>query len=247
MAIGAPDDPCSLVLDAGTGIRDLTRLLDGRPFDGAILLSHLHWDHTHGLPFFRAGDNPGARGTVYLPEQGDAVEVLARGMSPPHFPIRPDEMRGTWSFRGLEEGEHTIGCFQVLAREIPHKGGRTFGYRVSHGGRSLAYLPDHCPIVAGPGADGLGDLHEAALALADGVDLLIHDAQYWRAEYPERASFGHATPDYALALGEKAGVGQVVLFHHDPERSDEQITEYVAGLTASVSFVPARQGDTFHL
>ena len=247
MAIGAPGAPWSLILDAGTGIRDLTALLDGRPFAGSILLSHLHWDHTHGLPFFRAGDNPEARGTLFLPEQGEAVDVLARGMSPPHFPIRPDQMRGSWTFVGLDEGHHRIGEFDVLAREIPHKGGRTFGYRVTDGVRSVAYLPDHCPVVIGPGADGLGELHESALALAEGVDLLIHDSQYWREEYAERASFGHATPDYALALGEKAGAAQVVLFHHDPERTDAQIADYVAGLHSSVRFVPARQGTTFDL
>lgn len=247
MAIGAPGAPGSLILDAGTGIRDLTGLLGGQPFDGSILLSHLHWDHTHGLPFFRAGDRPDARGTLYLPEQGEAVDVLARGMSPPHFPIRPDQMRGSWAFSGMEEGHHRIGAFDVLAREIPHKGGRTFGYRVTLGDRSVAYMPDHCPVVVGPGTDGLGELHEAALALAEGVDLLIHDSQYWREEYAERSSFGHATPDYALALGEKAGAAQVVLFHHDPERTDEQIAAYVDGLQSPVRFTPARQGTTFDL
>lgn len=237
----------SLILDAGTGIRRVSTLLRGEPFRGAILLSHLHWDHTMGLPFFRSADDPEADLELFLPAQGDPLEVLALAMGPPHFPIRPDQLRGRWRFRGLEEGTVEIAGFEVTAREVPHRGGRTFGYRVSDGERSLAYLPDHCPIERGPGADGLGAVHEAALALAQGVDVLIHDSQYWREEYAVRAAWGHATPDYALRLGEEAGVGQVVLFHHDPDRTDEAIAAYARGLRSTVPFSMARETATVDL
>ena len=92
----------TLILDAGTGVRRVTALLAGQPFTGTILLTHLHWDHVQGLPFFRAGDRDDARVTLLLPDQQDgtgAEEVLARAMSPPHFPIRPSELRGRWSVR----------------------------------------------------------------------------------------------------------------------------------------------------
>ena len=126
----------TLILDAGTGLREVTSLLAGLPFAGTILLSHLHWDHLHGLPFFRGGDTPGARVTLLLPEQEDgacAEAVLERGMSPPHFPIRPRDLRGAWTFGTLAPGLHVVGGFTVQALEIPHKGGRTFGYRISDG------------------------------------------------------------------------------------------------------------------
>lgn len=210
----------SLVLDAGTGLRRLTTVLAGQAFHGTILLGHLHWDHTQGLPFFAAGDRSDARVRLLLPAQGDAEDVLARGLSPPHFPIAPGQLRGDWSFDGIETGEHDLEGFRVLARDIPHKGGRTFGYRVSDGTASLAYLSDHAPGTLGPGPEGFGEYHDAALALADGVDLLLHDAQYTAEEYPERAAWGHSAVDYAVGLATKAGAQRLVLFHHDPARTD---------------------------
>ena len=166
---GAPDGPDGtaprLILDAGTGLRRVTGLLDGAPFTGTIMLTHLHWDHVHGLPFFAAGDHPGARVTLMLPEQGSAgaEQVLARGMSPPHFPITPSGLRGEWSFCSLAPGAFKAEGFTVEAREVPHKGGRTFGYRVSDGRSAIAYIPDHCPTVLGPGPEGWGEDHPAAL------------------------------------------------------------------------------------
>ena len=232
-----------LVLDAGTGLSRLSADLGGRPFRGSILLGHLHWDHTHGIPFFPAGDTPDATGTVYQPAQGDPVEVLARVMSPPHFPITPTELRGRWNYESIDEGFHDIEGFTVEAREIPHPGGRTFGFRISDGRSTICYMSDHWPYGKGPGPHGEGEFHETALALADDVDLLIHDAQYTRAEFPSRAHFGHSTIDYAIELGELAGVGKVVLFHHDPSRTDDQLDAVVAvNQHHSVRVIAAAEG-----
>ncbi len=229
VAITAADaEEPTLVLDAGTGLSRLSADLNGRPFHGSILLGHLHWDHTHGIPFFPAGDNPDASVVLYQPAQGDPIEVLSRIIAPPHFPISPHQLRGRWDFRMLETGTHEIEGFTVEARDIPHTGGRTMGFRISDGRSSIAYMSDHAPISLGGGPRGEGEFHEAALALADDVDLLIHDAQYTRAEFPARAHFGHSTVDYAIELGERAGVGKVVLFHHDPSRTDDQIDALVA-------------------
>ncbi len=194
----------ALVLDAGTGLRQVTSLLGGRPFAGTILLTHLHWDHVHGLPFFRAGDRDDARVTLLLPaqESGEsAAAALARGMSPPHFPIGPEGLRGDWTFGSLVPGPFKAEGFTVEAREVPHKGGRTYGYRVSDGHSVLTYIPDHCPTVLGPGPEGLGEYHPAALDLAAGTDLLIHDAFLLAAEVPAEAAFGHAAAEYAAGLG----------------------------------------------
>ena len=214
-----------LVLDAGTGIRNLPALLGDRPFDGTVMLGHLHWDHTHGLPFCTATDHPDARVRVLGPSaDGRPIDVLLAGaMSPPNFPIAPGQLRGTWAWDRGEEGWHAVEGFDVLAREIPHKGGTTFGYRVSDDRHSFAYLSDHMPQAKGDGPDGWGEYHDAAMAIADGVDVLIHDAQYTVEELPTRGSFGHAAAEYAVALGEKAGAKHVVLFHHDPSRTDDEV------------------------
>jgi ribonuclease BN (tRNA processing enzyme) len=97
------------------------------------------------------------------------------------------------------------------------------GLRVTDGRSVLAYLSDHAPQDLGPGADGLGARHEAACELADGADVLIHDAQYTAAELPTRGSFGHCAADYAVALGRECRVGRVLLFHHDPRRDDDEV------------------------
>jgi len=219
-----------LVLDAGTGLQRLSRLLAGQAFRGTILLGHLHWDHTHGLPFFPAGDRPDSRVEVLLPAQGpEALGLLARAMSPPHFPIRPDELRGDWRFASLEQGPHVIEGFGALALDIPHKGGRTFGFRVTDpSGASVAYLSDHSPTSLGGGPAGLGVYHDAARALVDGVDLLIHDAQYTAAELPARIHFGHSAIEYAVGLADACGVGRLLLFHHDPSRTDDDLDAIVA-------------------
>ena len=223
-------DAPRLVLDAGTGLHNLSRFLEGRPFRGTLLLGHLHWDHTHGLPFFSAGNNPGAEVRLLLPEQGDAEATLERAMSPPHFPITPGQLLGTWSFAGIEEGHHELEGFHVLAREIPHKGGRCFGYRVSDATSAVAYLSDHSPINYGPGPEGWGEYHEAALTLADGVDLLIHDSQYTGGDFGPRAHYGHSTVEYARNLAERAGATELLLFHHDPRRTDDEIDAITTSL-----------------
>ena len=237
-------DP-TLVLDAGTGLMRLSAELGGRPFRGTILLGHLHWDHTHGIPFFPAGDRPGASVTVLIPAQGDVEAVLERAISPPHFPVTPGQLRGDWRFGAIEEGTQAVEGFEVLAREIPHKGGRTFGYRVSDGHTSLAYLSDHWPLGLSDGPEGWGDYHEAALALTSGVDLLIHDAQYTASDFAAKKDFGHSTVGYAIGLAEAAGVGTLALFHHDPWRTDDEIDEILAGVDGrGVRVIAAAQGSS---
>ncbi len=214
----------SLLLDAGTGMINVTSLLDGAPYSGSVLLGHLHWDHTHGMPFFAGGGADGSRVDIFLPEQGPSAEaVLERAISPPHFPVPPAQLGAGWSFSGIEEGEHLVEGFTVLAREIPHKGGRAFGYRVERDGGSLAYLSDHSPTSVGPGPDGLGERHEAAMTLAAEVDLLIHDAQHLAAQFPGVDYLGHASIEYAVELAREAGVGTLALFHHAPSRTDDEV------------------------
>ena len=233
-------DAPALVLDAGTGLRRVRDLTGGAPFRGTLLLTHLHWDHVQGLPFFTAGDRVGSAVTLLLPAEDPSVDVeqlLARMMSPPFFPIGPSQLRGDWQFGQLPSGHFGCEGFDVLALEVPHKGGRTVGFRVSDGRSSLAYIPDHCPTALGPGPDEMGEYHEAALELARNVDLLIHDAHLRSEEVAAEGSFGHAAAEYAVALGAAAGARRVALFHHRPERTDPEVDRTVCRFTGGA--VPA--------
>lgn len=243
IALAHEGSPPTLLLDAGTGLRQVSELLAGAPFDGTLLLGHLHWDHTQGLPFFSAGDNEDARVDLFMPSQGDPIEVLERMVSPPFFPISPVELRGKWSFGALEPGTHEFEGFSVAALEIPHKGGRTFGYRISDGKATVTYMSDHSPIAFGGGVSGLGEYHEAACALAEGTDLLIHDSQHTAAEFPEMAFLGHSAAEYAVGLAEQCSAGKLLLFHHSPSRTDEQIDDLVRSCRAGKGFPIEAAGD----
>lgn len=250
VALAHDGQPPALVLDAGTGLRRLTTVLAGAPFVGTIVVSHLHWDHLMGLPFFAASDHPDARVTLLFPEQGEDAEVLlTRLMSPPLFPITPQQLRGDWTFATYDEGEFEAEGFHVRAREIPHKGGRTMGIRVADDTGAVAYLPDHAPHLLGPGAHGVGVVHAAARDLATGTDVVLHDAQYTRAELPERFEWGHAAADYAVELAAACRVPRVLLFHHDPSRTDPAVIalrdEVDPGTELRVDV--AREGDVVDL
>jgi phosphoribosyl 1,2-cyclic phosphodiesterase len=231
VAVAHDDEPPTLILDAGTGLRRVTGLLGDKPFRGTIMLSHLHWDHVHGLPFFDAGTRSGHHVELLLPAlDGDAEATLARGFSPPHFPITPSELGVGWRFTALEEGRRVVEGFDVTVRETPHKGGRTFGFRVSDSRHSIAYLADHFPIGAGPGSDGLGVFHEAAMTLASGVDVLVHDAQFLASQFPEVDYLGHSAIEYAVNLAVRAGARSLLLFHHAPSRTDNELDAIVESL-----------------
>jgi ribonuclease BN (tRNA processing enzyme) len=208
-----------LLLDAGTGIRAVTGLLGGEPFRGTILLSHLHWDHVQGLPFFAAGDRDDAEVVLHVPCEGDDAEALAllrRTMSPPHFPIGPEGLQGRWSFAALDEGHLEVEGLQVEVARVAHKGGLALGFRVRDERTTLAYVPDHLPGVLGPE-------HDRTVELARGADVLVHDAQFVAGEEALAIDYGHSTIAQAVAVAVEAGVGTLVLFHHAPARTDEQV------------------------
>ena len=240
VAIAHDGEVPTLVLDAGTGLRRVTSLLGEAPFRGTVLLGHLHWDHTGGLPFFGAGDRPDAVVHLLMPDHGvEPLALLARVMAPPHFPIAPNELRGTWTFANVDEGRHDIEGFEVIAREIPHKGGRTFGYRITdRRGRSLAYMSDHGPDERGTGIEGLGEIHDAAVDLARDVDLLIHDAQHTADETATRRLHGHSAAGYGALLAERSGARRLMLFHHHPNRTDTAVAEIESDLAASHPRLP---------
>jgi phosphoribosyl 1,2-cyclic phosphodiesterase len=225
----------TLVLDAGTGLRTLTGRLNGQAFSGSILVSHLHWDHVQGLPFFQAGDRPDARVDLYLPAQGgrSGRDLLATNMSPPAFPITPEGLEGDWRFRAIDEGSHQVEGLTVQAVEVRHKGGRTFGYRLSDGVSSVAYIPDH---VVSAGVEP--EVH----ALLDGVDVMLHDAQFVESERAFADAYGHSTIGDAVALAQANGARSLVLFHHGPARTDDALDRLLPSGADSPPVCMAVQG-----
>jgi ribonuclease BN (tRNA processing enzyme) len=214
------DDVPHLVLDAGTGLRGLPSLLGDRPFGGRIVLSHLHWDHVQGLPFSPSVDRPDAEVELHVPVEHagtDPKALLAEAFSPPHFPIGPDGLLGAWTFRPLRPGAVDAA---VSVAPVGHKGGTTFGIRVVLDGAVLAYLPDHALHAGTPLA-----ARAAAERLAAGADVLLHDGQFVASEQAVAEEYGHSTIDAVLDLADRCRVGAVVLTHHSPARTDDQLDE----------------------
>lgn len=228
-------DVPTLVLDAGTGLRNLTNRLDGAPYRGTIVLSHLHWDHVQGLPFFPGGDRVDSDVDVFIPAQDgmSGRDLLARSMSPPSFPITPEGLAGRWGFHSLEPGSREVSGFTVTAADVHHKGGRTYGYRVDEGARSMAYIPDH-RLSAG--------VSDEARALVQGVDVLVHNAQFLEAERGIADAYGHSTVQDVVAFAAEAEVGRLVLFHHGPGRTDDAIDLLVEAVSAPMPVTAAREG-----
>ena len=219
VAIEAPGhDP--VVFDLGTGLRfwGETQPQDGT-FRGSALVSHMHWDHVQGLPFFVPVLRPGARLDIYGPptETMSLEEAFHEFLRPPFFPVEIDALDGEIVFHDLFDEKVVVGDAKVTSRPVPHVG-ITAGYRVEYAGATVAYVSDH---QAPP--DGSPDVADSVLDLADGVDLLIHDAQYTGEEFAAKADWGHCTIDYALNVAAQAGVERLALFHHDPSHDDDTL------------------------
>ena len=231
MQIAAPGHP-ALIFDLGTGLRNygehLARADQLQGYQAAVLLTHLHWDHIQGLPFFAPVAAGGGSVTVYGPEQegGPLDEVFTGIMSKPYFPIRPDELRGDVTFQAVGADTFAVNGAKVRARWIRHTD-PTLGFRVEVEGVSIAYLPDHGPGTVPEDADFY--VPDDVLELCDGVDLLIHDAQHTNEEYELKRSWGHCTIDYAVHVARESGARELALFHHCPSHGDDAVDEILRG------------------
>lgn len=219
VAIEWPDrDP--ILLDLGTGLRyfGLTQPCDGT-FRGTALVSHLHWDHVQGIPFFTPMLTPGAHLDVYAPvqESGSLCDAVRTFMAPPYFPVEIEALPGSFAFHEVDHGVFDVDGAKVTVAPVPHIG-PTVGYRIECEGVSVAYVSDHQQ----PGI-GSTEIAPSVLDLCEGVDLLIHDAQFDDVEFAARADWGHCTIDYAIEVAARAGARRLALFHHDPSHSDDRL------------------------
>jgi phosphoribosyl 1,2-cyclic phosphodiesterase len=232
-----------IVLDLGTGLRLFgeTQPTDGS-FSATAFITHLHWDHVQGLPFFPPVDRTGASLDVYGPAQaeGPLGEVFGDLMRPPYFPVHFSELRGDIRFHEVMDDDVAVGDAKVRVRQVPHCG-PTLGFRIDWHGTSVAYVSDH------QAPRSLDRVDDAVLELADGVDLLIHDAQYTPAEFFEKAHWGHCTVDYAVLVAKEAGARRLALFHHDPAHGDDVVDRLESdarclGAMAGVEVFAAAEG-----
>jgi phosphoribosyl 1,2-cyclic phosphodiesterase len=217
------DGQAPVVFDLGTGLRSYGEQIAGE-FNGSVLLTHLHWDHVQGLPFFVPLHCPGSAVDVYGPRQegGPLADVFAELMRPPFFPIRPRDLGGDLRFHDTGDDDFPVGHAKVRSRWVRHVG-PTLGFRLELNGVSVAYIPDHGPGCVPDHADDYVP-HEV-LELCDGVDLLIHDAQHTVEEWGPKRDWGHCTIDYAVQVAREAGARKLALFHHDPAHGDDMIDD----------------------
>lgn len=248
VTVERPGEP-PIILDLGTGLRSFGLLQPDVPFDGVAFITHLHWDHVQGLPFFTPVLRPGGRLRVHGPRPEQHVtlaDAFGGFMTPPYFPVTVEQLHGEISFVDLDDGDRVeVGSARVTARAVPHVG-LTHGYRIDWDGVSIAYVSDHQQP-----EDGSFDVADAVLDLCDGADLVIHDAQYTVDEFAVKSNWGHCTIEYAVHVARKAGARTLALFHHDPTHGDERLDCLLGGARgiagADLDVVAAAEGTTICL
>lgn len=233
--LGAP-----LILDAGSGLnRAGVQLVQDDIASATVILSHLHWDHIQGLPFFPLLDRENGRTNVFVPSTYlTPHDALARVLAPPVFPVtlagRPGECVIQAAPPSMElEDPHVRVSTLAIAHSDP-----TIAIRVDSARSSLAYVTDHQEPID-------GKVEPALVEFCRGVDLLVHDAQYTKSEFRSKATWGHSTYEFAVEVARASGAGRLAFFHHDPSRTDEALDEIVSSLAGrfdDVGMVAAWEG-----
>jgi len=222
-----------IVLDCGTGAHELGQQIvaaNPEPVRGHLLISHTHWDHIQGFPFFAPLFRAGSEWDVYAPRQrGRSLqEILGGQMNYTYFPVPLGELAATIRYHELTEGEFELGNVRVTTRYLNHPA-PVLGYRLEAGGVSVVYATDHEPYsrhhTEKRPADG-APVHaedKRHIAFLAGADLVIHDAQYTLEEYPEHLSWGHCPAEWAVDFAVAAKAKRLALYHHDPSRTDRAV------------------------
>lgn len=225
-----------IILDGGTGIRELGNELIKKgkePVKGHILLSHYHWDHIQGLPFFVPAYRTQNKFSIWGPghPQVSLEKIISDQMESVYFPIKLSHMSAKIDFKILNELEdYKLGHVSVKAFRVNHPG-ITFGYKIAYQDKNVVYMTDNeiegdqCNSWDIPA--GSRGRRQQMLSFIDGADLLIHDSQYNDEEYHKKKGWGHSTWEQTMTLALEAGVKKLVLFHHDPDHDDDMVSSFV--------------------
>jgi CheY-like chemotaxis protein/phosphoribosyl 1,2-cyclic phosphodiesterase len=234
------NDGTLIVLDCGTGAHRLGQALmaePAQPVRGHLMITHTHWDHIQGFPFFAPVFTAGSEWDLYAPGGlGERLEaVLSAQMQHPYFPVTLKQLSATIRYHDLGEGALTVGGVRVIAQYLNHPA-LTLGYRLEADGVSVVYAVDHEPHMRNrPEGGGMGEPGVASphaedtrhVAFLEGADLVIHDAQYTAEEYPEKVNWGHSPAETAVDYALTAHVRRLALTHHDPMRDDDAVDRLV--------------------
>ena len=248
-----------VILDAGSGLRPLGHELmkqRNRSLTADILLTHTHWDHIQGLPFFKPLSSRGTSVSIYgAAQEGVPLkEILGRQMDPMVFPVPLNALAADLTVVEISEGEFEIDDFRICAFRLRHPG-TTLGYRLvpTAGGRQVAYVTDN-ELGAGGSYEVPPDWRERLVEFVAGADTLIHDAMYPEQIIQARAGWGHSTPRQAVDLAREARCRRLILFHHEPEHSDDALDrlladtrQYAVGVAPRLEIEAAAEGMTFPL
>lgn len=221
-----------IVLDAGTGIRNLGQdfIRDGVK-KGVLMLTHSHWDHINGFPFFGPAFMPNNQFKIFaghLATSGGIENVLASQMANPTFPVPLEALQANLAFEDFEAGESWTmdGGVKIITAPLNHPNGAT-GYRIEHDGRSLCYVTDTEHVVGKP--------DENILKLIEGSDLVVYDSTYTDDEFPAKIGWGHSTWQEGVRLCKAANARQLAIFHHDPDHDDDFMHQLEADARAEWS------------
>lgn len=221
--VGVSSGEHFFIFDAGTGIRELGAafLKGGHSLPLHLFLSHCHWDHIQGLPFFPPAYQARQEIHLYGCEEPDLKlnQILAFQMQSPYFPIPIKGLAARFTLHPLQEGAYKVGPATVRTLYLNHPG-NALGYRVEWDGRKILYVTDN-ELASVSSASFVPD--PKLLEFCRGADLLIHDAQYTDAEYGSKRGWGHSTWSMALKLAMASQVKACALFHHDPDHTDEDL------------------------
>jgi phosphoribosyl 1,2-cyclic phosphodiesterase len=219
------DDGSLIILDAGTGIRDLGRhIATGEPVKKInLFLSHLHLDHVEGIGFFSALWDPDVELHVWGPPSPlrSLQDRIATLMSPPLFPVHLADVPCRPIYHDVPEEEFKIGNATIHVAPVAHRNA-TVGFRIEEAGRTFAYIPDHEPAL-GIDLERVEPEWVSGFSVAHGADVLFHDSQYTEEEYPNHRAWGHSSIAHTVMFGLMTKVENLVLFHHDPAHSDEEL------------------------